>query len=82
LSLFILWVPPFSYQETFYCFLGDPWAKHLKVSSFGFYLLPATFTPLTFSPFFPQGKVQPLTSLENPMPEPMQGTNEREDDQK
>ena len=35
-----------------------------------------------FSPFFPQGKVQPFASLENPMPEPMQGMDERENDGK
>jgi hypothetical protein len=48
----------------------------------GFDLLPATFTLWAFSPFFPQGKVQPLTSLANPMPKPMQGIDEREDDEK
>jgi hypothetical protein len=47
-----------------------------------FIFLPTTFTLWAFSPFFPQGKVQPFASLENPMPEPMQGMDERQDDEK
>jgi hypothetical protein len=42
----------------------------------------ATFTHWAFIPFFPQGKVKPFSSLENPMPKPMQGMDEREDDEK
>jgi hypothetical protein len=49
---------------------------------FVFYLLPATFTLWAFSPFFPQGKVQPFASMANPMLEPMQGMDERENDEK
>jgi hypothetical protein len=52
--------PFISCLEAFYFSLKDPWAKHLKVLFFGFYLFPATFTLWAFSPFFPQGKVQPL----------------------
>ena len=48
---------------------------------FVFYLFPTTFTLGAFSPFFPQGKVQPFASLENPMPELVYGINEREKDE-
>jgi hypothetical protein len=34
------------------------------------------------APSSPQGKVQPFASLENPMPEPMYGMDEREKDEK
>jgi hypothetical protein len=27
--IIFLWVPFVSYQEAFYCLLGDPWARHL-----------------------------------------------------
>jgi hypothetical protein len=49
---------------------------------FGFYLFPANFTLWSFIPFFSQGKVQPFSSLENPMPEPIKGMDEREKDEK
>jgi hypothetical protein len=42
----------------------------------------ATFTLWAFRPFFPQGKVQPLDSLANPMPEPVYWMDEREKDEK
>jgi hypothetical protein len=44
---------PISYRETFHCFLGDPWVKHLKGFMIRFYLFPATFTLWALSPFFP-----------------------------
>jgi hypothetical protein len=66
LDFIILWVPPFLAEKPFIAFLGIP-GRSIK----GFVFLPATFTLWAFSPFFPQGKVQPFASLENPMPEPM-----------
>jgi hypothetical protein len=60
----------------------DPWEKPLKVFFFGFYLFLAIFTLWAFIPFFPQGKVQPLTSLEKAILKPMQGIDEREYDEK
>jgi hypothetical protein len=67
----LLFLSQGSLGEAFECFY-----------SFGFYLFPATFTLWAFIPFFPQGKVQPFASLENPMPKLVQGINEREYDEK
>jgi hypothetical protein len=51
-------VPLVSYRDAFYFLLGDPLGEaSLGFISYGFYLLPAAFTPWTFSPFFPQDKV-------------------------
>jgi hypothetical protein len=36
-----------------------------------FIFFPTNFTLWAFSPFFPQGKVQPFAILANPMPEKM-----------
>ena len=49
-----------------------------RFCSFGFYILLANFTLWAFIPFFPQGTVQPFASLENPMPGPVYGMDERE----
>jgi hypothetical protein len=59
-SCFIIFlrVPLVSYREAFYYLLGDPLGEaSLGFISYGFYLLPAAFTPWAFSPFFPQDKV-------------------------
>jgi len=56
--------------------------KHLEVLVLGFYLLLAAFTLWAFSSFFPQGKVQPLDSLANPIPKPVYGMDEQEKDEK
>jgi hypothetical protein len=80
----------------FYLFMGPPFflLRSILLISWGslgetsqgliFWLLyfSSYFYPLAFSPFFPQGKVQPLTIMANPVPEPMQGIDEREDDEK
>jgi len=47
-------------------------------SLFGFYIFPATFTRWTFSPFFPQGKVQPLNILPTQCTDQCNGMDERE----
>jgi hypothetical protein len=65
-------------EKPFYCFLGDPWAKHLEVLFLGFYLLPAAFTLWAFSPFFPQGKVQPLNDWPTQCPDQCNGMDEQE----
>jgi hypothetical protein len=82
LDFIILWVPPSLAEKPFIAFSGMPGRSIVRFCSFGFYLLPATFTLWAFTPFFPQGKVQPFASLENPMLEPMQGMDERENDEK
>ena len=56
--IIFLRVPLVSYREAFYCRLGDPLGEaSLGFISYGFYLLPAAFTPWAFSPFFPQDKM-------------------------
>jgi hypothetical protein len=56
--IIFLRVPLVSYREAFYCLLGDPLGEaSLGFISYGFYLLPAAFTPWAFSPFFPQDKM-------------------------
>jgi hypothetical protein len=82
LDLLFLWVPLFLAEKPFIAFSGIPGRSISRFHSFGFYLLPATFTLWAFSPFFPQGKVQPLDSLANPMPGPVYGMDEREKDEK
>ena len=82
LEFIILRVPPFLAEKPFTAFLGIPGWSIWRFCSFGFYLLPTTFILSGFSPFFPQGKVQPFASLANPMPEPMYGMDEREKDEK
>jgi hypothetical protein len=52
--------------------------KHLEVLFLGFYLLPAAFTFWAFSPFFPQGKVQPLNNWPTQCPDQCNGMDERE----
>jgi len=56
--------------------------KHLEVSFFGFYLLPATFTLWAFNPFFPQGKVQPLNIWPTQCLDECNGVDEWEKDGK
>jgi hypothetical protein len=82
LIYYFLWVPLFLAEKAFIAFSGIPGRSISRFHSFGFYLLLATFTLWAFSPFFPQGKVQPLDSLANPMPGPMYGMDEREKDEK
>jgi hypothetical protein len=56
--IIFLRVPLVSYREGFYYLLGDPLGEASQgFISYGFYLLPAAFTPWAFSPFFPQDKV-------------------------
>jgi hypothetical protein len=78
----ILWVPLFLAEKPFIAFSGIPGRSISRFHSFGFYLLPDTFTRWTFSPFFPQDKVQPLASLANPMLGPVYGIDEWEKDEK
>jgi hypothetical protein len=68
----------FLVEKLLIAFLGIPGRSISRFHSFGFYLLPATFTLWAFSPFFPQGKVQPLDSLANPMSGLVYGMDERE----
>jgi hypothetical protein len=56
--------------------------KHLKVLFFGFYLLLATFTLWAFSPFFPQGKGQPLDIWPTQCSDQYNGMDEQEKDEK
>jgi hypothetical protein len=53
-----------------------------QVLFLGFYLLPTTFTLWAFSPFFPQGKVQPLNIWPTQCPDQCNGMDEREKDGK
>jgi hypothetical protein len=62
-------------------FSGIPRRSISRFHSFGFCLLPDTITLWAFSPFFPQGKVQPFDNLANPMPNQC-GMDEREKDEK
>ena len=78
LDLLFFMGPFVSCWESFYFFLGDSWVKHLNVSFFGFYLLPATFTLWAFSPFFPQGKLQPLDIWPTQCTDQCNGMDERE----
>jgi hypothetical protein len=59
----------------------------LGEASEGFLLLAFIFCQLLLpsgplAPSSHKARYNPLTSLENPMPEPMQGMDEREDDEK
>jgi hypothetical protein len=49
-----------------------------EVLFLGFYLLPTAFTLWAFSPFFPQGKVQPLNDWPTQCSDQCNGMDERE----
>jgi hypothetical protein len=82
LFYYFLWVPLFLAEKLFIAFSGIPGRSISRFHSFGFYLLPATFTLWAFSPFFPQGKVQPLDIWPTQCPDQCNGMDEREKDEK
>ena len=82
LDFIILWVPLFLVEKPFIAFSGIPGRSISRFHSFGFYHLPTTFTLWAFSPFFPQGKVQPLDIWPTQSPDQCNGMDEREKDEK
>jgi hypothetical protein len=82
LIYYFLWVPLFLAENIFIAFLGIPGKIISRFHSFGFCLFPATFTLWAFSPFFPQGKVQPFDIWPNQCLDQCNGMDEREKDEK
>jgi hypothetical protein len=72
----------FHADKLFIAFLGILGRSISRFHSFGIYLLPATITLWAFSPFFPQGKVQPLDIWPNQCPDQCNGMDEQEKDER
>jgi hypothetical protein len=77
---FILWVP-FSYRESFYSFLGNPWVNHLKgfILSFNSFHLFLPSGPL--APSFHKARYNP-SKCGKPNGQTKVGEYERDNDEK
>jgi hypothetical protein len=69
-------------KSFFIAFSGIHGQSISRFHSFGFCLLPATFTLWAFSPFFPQGKEQPLDIWPTHCPDQCNGMDEQEKDER